>query len=293
MKRFYHGPKSGISTDSLSYTQVCHYPVRSVYPDMIWLFSREAQICPEPLGLHVRMQDILLARTRDQLLFDQSNNWRWDPFEICMHFRLLEFVTPTVKSLKNGEMASFAHICHMCNIDCHIEIVEFDSKIALIMTRWVNLGAGLTQEDPWWKIRVRVPAGLYLRLDRDYPEHFLTAQSPRSCFEDIAPQSFEDLQSHNLSYLRDQRYKTVMPFVGLCTDLWHISYKEPSNKSTSKFLRSLLGRSAIFRESGLLTERTRRKSPIYNAASRRSSLSLDSIFDDMVLKPILMGWESI
>ncbi|KAJ5498647.1 hypothetical protein N7453_007698 [Penicillium expansum] len=29
----------------------------------------------------------------------------------------------------------------------------------------------------------------------------------------MAPQSFEDLQSRNLSYLRDQKYKTAMPFI--------------------------------------------------------------------------------
>lgn len=265
MKRFHYGPRSGISTDSLSYTQVRHDPPQSV-PDRISLFSREAQICPEPLGLHIRMQDIVLVRTRDQLIFDTSN---WDdPCEICTHFSLLRLITPIVESLHNGEKASFAHNCYLCNTDAQIEIGEFDSKIALIMTRWVNLGPGLTQEDPLWKTHVSWPDPPCWKLDGDDPEHFLT-ESPRLCFEDMAPQSFEDLRSRNLSYLRDQQYKKVMPFIaGL--NLWHISYKEPSKRRRIKSLCSSLGRSAISRENGTVAER----SPIYDSPSPSNRLFL-------------------
>lgn len=66
MRRFFHGPKFGISTDSLFYTQVCHAPPRAVYPDTIALFSREAQVCPQHPGLYrvnaVVCQDLVEAR---------------------------------------------------------------------------------------------------------------------------------------------------------------------------------------------------------------------------------------
>lgn len=132
MRRFYFGPRSGISTDSLSYTQVRHYPVQSVPPDIISLFSTEAQICPEHLGLHIRMQDIVLVRTRDELIFRQDRRGS-DPlyiFEVCVHFNLFRLISPVVESLHNGEKVSFAHTCYQCNTDSHIEIGEFDSYSA-------------------------------------------------------------------------------------------------------------------------------------------------------------------
>lgn len=57
MRRCYYGPRAGISTDSLSYTQVRQFP-----PDMISLFSQEAEIYPKLPGLHLRIQDIVLVK---------------------------------------------------------------------------------------------------------------------------------------------------------------------------------------------------------------------------------------
>ena len=48
MRRFYYGPRSGISTDSLSYTQVHQYPVQSVHPDTILLFLRKRRYVLSP-----------------------------------------------------------------------------------------------------------------------------------------------------------------------------------------------------------------------------------------------------
>ncbi len=69
MKQFYYSPRSGISTESLSYTQVRQFP-----PDVVSLFSMEAQIYPELPGLHVRMQDILIvSATPDELVISLHN----------------------------------------------------------------------------------------------------------------------------------------------------------------------------------------------------------------------------
>lgn len=207
MRRFYYGPRSGISIDSLSYTQFCQYPTQSVRPDIISLFSTEAQICSKHLGLCIRMQDIVLVRTRDELIFRPAHRSTSDPLysvEVCAHFDLLPLITPVVESLHDGEKASFTHTCYMCNTDSQIEIGEFDSNIALIMTIWVNLGPCLTKEVLLWKTHVWFPSSPRARLDEDDTEHLLTT-IPRLCFEDKAPQSFEDLQSRNLSYLKDQQ----------------------------------------------------------------------------------------
>lgn len=102
MRRFYYGSKSGISTDSLSYTQVRQHPIQSLHPDTISLFSTEARVCPEPLGLCIRMQDIVLVGTRDELIY-HPKKWISDSFEICVHCGLLRVITPIVESLHQGE----------------------------------------------------------------------------------------------------------------------------------------------------------------------------------------------
>lgn len=241
MRRFHYGPKSGISADSLSYTQVRQHPIKSAHPDTISLFSIEAQICPEPLGLYVRMQDIVLFRTRDELIY-APNHRALDPLIICDDHRLLGIIRPLVQLLHREEKVPFADTCQICNTDYQIEISEFDSKIALIITRWVNLGRGLTPDHPMWKIHACFPAGGHGLLDRGDPEHFL--QSPRICFEDMATQSIDDLRSRNLSYLRDQQYKRVMPFTAAELDVWHISYTEPWKKGRIGSLLSLVGRTS-------------------------------------------------
>lgn len=145
MRRFYYGPRAGISTDSLSYTQIRQFP-----PDTISLFSQEAEIYPKLPGLHLRIQDIVLAKTRDTLVRVLHNISRPNPIRICTHYGP-ETVIRFVKSLLRRQVASLTHNCALCNTDSEIEIVGFDSQLALTMTRWTNLGPGLTQEDPLWK----------------------------------------------------------------------------------------------------------------------------------------------
>lgn len=263
MRRFYYGPRSGISTDSLSYTQVRQYPIQSIRPDIISLFSTEAQICPKHLGLCIRMHDIVLVRTLDDLILDPGREWGSDPLytlEVCAHCHLLTLITPIVEFLHYGEKTSIAYTCYKCNTDSKVEIGGFDSKIALIMTRWVNLGPGLAKDDLLWKTHVRFTEYPRPRLDENDTER-LVMGVPRFCFEDMAPQSFEDLQSRNLSYLRDQKYKTPMPFIAAGLNVWYMSCKEPPKKRGRgiETLRSLLRHSTLSRENRTIAKTTRQK----------------------------------
>ncbi|KAJ5486591.1 hypothetical protein N7530_000891 [Penicillium desertorum] len=87
------------------------------------------------------------------------------------------------------------------------------------MTRWLNLGPGLTKDDLLWKGHVWLGP----------PDGDGSKRSPRLWFEDMAPQSFEDLRSLNLSYLRDEQYENVMSVIP-GRNIWYISYKQPSKK---------------------------------------------------------------
>lgn len=262
MRRFYCGPRAGVSTDSLFYTQIRRYPLQSTstYPDRIALFSREAQICPDPVGLYVRMQDIVLVNTLADLSFDPGSKvpalGSANPiefWEICVHHSFLRFIQPIVESISTEEMVSFAYTCRKCNTDSVIETGGFDSKIAVIMTRWVNLGPGLTRRDLLWTTHVS-----YIfrraRLDKEDPDRLFTAHSPRLRFENVSRQSFEELRSYNLSFLRDHRYKQDMPFSPEL-NLWHISYKEPSKGWGIGFPWAWLRRSTWPRKNGTVVTR--------------------------------------
>ena len=149
MRRFYHGPSSGISTDSLRWTQVREYcysdysdPIS--YPDVstmvLSLFSMEAAICPEPLGLYVRLQDIAVVNRWDYLLSHNCSDQNpvhglW----ACRHLHLLPFIHPWVESFlreESPERVLYAEgQCEICNVDYHIKVFEFGSKPIVVMTR--------------------------------------------------------------------------------------------------------------------------------------------------------------
>lgn len=233
MRRYRLGPMSGINPDSLSYTQVrfyCH-PLRVIpwYPPAIspfipTLFSMEAQICPEPLGLYVRMQDIILYDTWEDSKLESNPI---SIYRICFHATLSSKMCD-LDTLENGIKDSYLdYICPRCNTACVIEIlqVEPESKIALIMTRWIYLGLGLDQEDPLWRIWVSWSSAP--RPDQ-LPQSMMT-QSPRLCYENQSPETFEQLRVRNLSYLTKGKYNKEKPLVRLGSLwTWYIPYKEPS-----------------------------------------------------------------
>ncbi|KAJ5115889.1 hypothetical protein N7456_000237 [Penicillium angulare] len=100
---------------------------------------------------------------------------------------------------------------------------EDKSKIALVMTKWVDIGAGTSPDDRKWAIRSHaapIVRGRTTALEFDDDD---TSQSARVCFEGSTQLSLDDLVSRNLSYIEDQRYK-------------HYAYKlgEESDKDLEK-----------------------------------------------------------
>ena len=212
MRRFYLGDQVGISTKALSYTQVRVHPENSMRPDITSLFSIDAAICPDPPGLCLRAQQMVVAhRGRWDLLLpkDKKKSIKDIPDVVC-HCQLIpiwqkpEMVKPVVLGYQLGERNPFStFICDKCNTDLRIEICEFGSQLALVVTTWINLGPGLTPDDPQWKIRTRQCR--YMTLDPRY-----RTSSPRVSFENASPLSLEALLSKNLSYIKDKRYREIM-----------------------------------------------------------------------------------
>ncbi|KAJ5611824.1 hypothetical protein N7528_008929 [Penicillium herquei] len=246
MRQFYCGPKYGISTESLSYTQIRHYPKYSPYPEMVSLFSIDAEICPkvEPPDLYVRMQDILLF-DEPYFLTDHLIDWdkphiRWStdpllPFHICRHIHLTDFIAPIQRSISgSGAIKMISKSCQECHVDSVTEIGwrELERKFAVIITRWANLGPGLTQEDPIWKAHVDLDDWDHPRAGRLIPtddsvQHIINWKGPRFWFEKRSTRSYKRLQAINLSCLQDETYKKSHLFNTIPKeDLWYITHQK-------------------------------------------------------------------
>ncbi|KAJ5621975.1 hypothetical protein N7528_005207 [Penicillium herquei] len=240
MRRFNYGATAGISTESLSYTQVLLYGSHRLnpwdmttyfVPPITTLFSIEGQICLEPLGLYIRMQDIMLLQTWDDSKVDPKEN-PMRLYEICCHTALLSRQYD-LDRLHDGEKPDFTYTCPRCQTECVIEIFEFNSQTALLMTRWMNLGLGLDHRDPLWSIHAwRSSKSL---TPRQLPKSMMI-KSPRLCFESTASETFQEVRFRNLSYLRGKQYRKGKPFARVGRSTWHISYQDSTMKTGIGYL---------------------------------------------------------
>jgi len=208
MRRFYYGPQSGISTEAICFTQVQHFE-KSTSPGISSLFSLDAQICCEPPGLFLRIQMITSVPSNEiYLLYTEPNGGeRWhDPLKnvwICRHVpheKLTSLIDKVMMSRYTGKRdPSAAYTCYRCSTDCYIEIHEQGSDLLLVVTKWVNLGAGLTPDDLQWKVHSSALDAYKMEVD---PTNMKA--SSRACFEDTSLRPLEALRCRNFSYLKDK-----------------------------------------------------------------------------------------
>jgi len=210
MRRYRYGPQFGISTECLSYTEV------KPFERLSSLFSADAQICPEPLGLCLRFQDIMMvSNQRPDLLFSRPHgrNRSESPMAwyICKHTsdeELASFINSAVYACLSAQDALEPNIirststCVCCGTESLIEVYEDGADLLLAFTRWVNLGPGLSPDDRRWK--VHSDSWEYDTVKLDPSDLQVTA---RTCFELASSRSLEDLRSSNISCLKNQEYK--------------------------------------------------------------------------------------
>lgn len=282
MKGFYHGLSGGISTDALEYTQVREY--RDLLRDdsdgwltidnVLWLFSMKHIICPDPLGFYVRMQDIIVVERWEYLFLRSSPHSRITQLMACRHLSVHTFIGSWIRTFMSleGEATDlimfYDRRCARCNVSYHIKLFESDSKPTIVLTRWLNIGVGVTKDDPAWKLQ----AYPYWRTEPKMlnKKKLSFKSSPRLCYEATACQSFDDLTSLNLSYLKDRQYIQTMTFASGSDWKERDSYASP--QWTTNFTRcpdtwyiSGKGRSALVRvarDSGESTQVTTRDAAI-------------------------------
>lgn len=126
MKRFYRGPRYGISTDCLEYTQVRHCSVDAKFhgrpdlevrdPDFTLLFSRNLAVCHRPLGLYMRTQDIVTFKRKwDHAFLHSPDSTCPLAFLSLCHVSVCHIVAPLIEHLcKSGQLdysITFPYTC--------------------------------------------------------------------------------------------------------------------------------------------------------------------------------------
>lgn len=232
MKRFRHGEKYGISLDSLLYKQVM------VDNGSLFLFSRDAKICSKRPSLYIRRQNIIIT-SRTKFRAHLLPRGRLIP---CFGADLYTLVQGVLDKLEDFMGVSFLYTCDMCNTDIEVEVRDFSPpahRIAIIITRWTNLGSGITQEDELWKFHIRKSgereenhACLFNRSGeavehRGPNKRDKIIQIHRATFEAMTRWSYEDLKFINLSYLRDGYYKyPIFAMTKVADNSWTIPFEE-------------------------------------------------------------------
>lgn len=161
IKRFCHGPPFEISNECLLALKI------NSSESISSLFSADAAICPEPLGLCLRFTDVMLVHSQHVDLLStrpESKHLPGPPqmWYICTHIsarKFTNFVNSAVQAYLSVQTAPHdsttrsAMTCIHCRTEALIEFYRDVADMVLALTRWINLDPELSPGDPQWKIR--------------------------------------------------------------------------------------------------------------------------------------------
>jgi hypothetical protein len=234
MRRFYRGPQYGIACKSLSHTQVRGPDSTGNLPILV---SIEAQICrirrppkasglptsrepwrtplsmadPGPWHLFLRVQDITLVERNDVGFTAGRILPRLRHLNVCKHMGCPRGNTDYKWALifeeqkVNVELRGYDQIhgnCKICHTSYYLEVIQTGNLYAVVLTRWMSLGPGLSPDDPQWKIHM---------LQEPECRDDSIIVDPQLSFECNGPQlSHQALRETNMSYLREHEYQRVM-----------------------------------------------------------------------------------
>lgn len=227
MKQFYRGSGAGISVDSLFLIEVKPPSV-----DVTALFCREAQICGQPPSFHLRIQDIMLFH-RGEIVLSKGP---MHDLRICCHEgnrELMHMIRNLLKArpskTRNRKDAKHRGICWTCNTVYQVELASIGEKRAVVITRWIDLGAGVDPRDPRWGVHL---SRAFRRSKREYAQWLGPGDersSPQYSFEKTCAKesSFEETRSRNLFYLQDGNYRKLMKMQHWIPPTWALK-KRPA-----------------------------------------------------------------
>jgi hypothetical protein len=254
MRRFYYGPGFGIPVESMLYTEVARHHIRAKAPlwlqppvnnisekdpqkdAMITLFSAEARICSTPPGLCLRTQEIaVVARQNVPRMWPSPENGL---VEICRHIHthkpeFIDIFTSQIERycsktnpIKPADQGSY----DKCNPSWKLEMRTLDENNAsLTLTRWIDLGPGLSPNDAQWRCRF----GIELLLNS--PNHEIVDSRQRFERDSVQANSSNALSEdemywRNISLLQGKTYQKVMTPMRLGFYILHGEAKTSSSR---------------------------------------------------------------
>ncbi|KAJ5710022.1 hypothetical protein N7493_009614 [Penicillium malachiteum] len=241
MRRFHYGPAYGLSPDTAFFTQVNLHPLKSFEGTRISLtpmatnevfdqsylthiFSVEARVSPATPSLILRFQDIcVVSREFAPMLMPKNGPIN---ISICNHIHTMNnvwgtsgeafnlFSTLIEAYCGNRILDKFLGHCTKCNTEFEVEIQEANyladtNDVTLTITRWVDLGPGLSLEDLRWTTQLaynhmEIPPS---DIIHDIRRQFDKAPLSQECGGNV---SVEERYRRNMSCMKTQRYERMM-----------------------------------------------------------------------------------
>lgn len=210
MLRHYLGPGYGISTDELSFIQVSESGKSEPRGRITTLLSVEARVCGKPARLCLRLQTWAVLHTRLPDLALERSKCVW----VCHHlvadegemFQLIESSLNENSTRSERPREPKCHRCRRCNFNFQLEVLDTVSDgLAIVITKWLDLGSGLTPMDPKWRILASA-----FQDGENRNEQVSEAEKCKTDFEKEEGMMQQAVTLRNASYLSDQRYKNTM-----------------------------------------------------------------------------------
>jgi hypothetical protein len=150
MKNHYSGHKHGLLPESLAYTEVRE---RKSFPSVTQLISVEPRVCSLGGGrsnLVFQIQNWVLYTYSAGMVTTMSLE---DDIRICKHLYLRRSAQEYFARYPDSDITDkFKHLaCRVCGIEYDIALRDYGAEgKAIVVTKWVDLGAGLEWSDPTW-----------------------------------------------------------------------------------------------------------------------------------------------
>ena len=200
MKRHRRGPNHGISLDEVSFTELKDYT--SSREEITTLLSAEARIISDQLLVRVQQWTLVPQDKCDEFVA------RATLADLCPHkklrYQLHREVSARVecrlRHLRGSEEPSNcckgSVRCSSCAMEFQIDVRDFGERgTALVVTKWLNLGSGLTPLDQRWRKHV-VQSGLENYMLEEPPDDGVCLS-----FERAEGRPVDALTQHNATLL--------------------------------------------------------------------------------------------
>ena len=211
MRRHYLGPGYGISTDDLSFVQINERNESELKGRRTTLFSVEAQVCTMPARfclriqrwavLHTSVLELAVERVKCVGMCIHHNAEESEMFQLIMS-SLIEYFTGS-----KGPREPKRRVCHQCKLVYQLEVLDTVSDgLAIVTTKWLDLGSGLTPLDPKWRFFTQ----FIQEEEDDGIDHAGNAERCGLEFEKEGGLEQHAITLRNSFYLSKQQYRKTM-----------------------------------------------------------------------------------